>query len=106
MNNLSTWHFPCRYAAGTMRLLLVTVLSIGSFGVGAKAPRQTVPGGQGQGPVATFKSSIDLVRINAIVRDKKGRFVTNLAANDFEVEDGGVTRQISEFRKEEAGVSV
>ena len=83
---------------------LVTALSISSFGVGATASRQApVPG---QGPVATFKSSIDLVRINAVVRDKKGRFISNLAAKDFEVEDGGVPREITEFRHEEAGVSI
>jgi Ca-activated chloride channel homolog len=87
-----------------MRFLVVVMLTIGSFGVGATALKQApVPG---QGPVATFKSSIDLVRINAVVRDKKGRFVTNLTMNDFEVEDGGVPRPISEFRREEAGVSI
>ena len=29
-------------------------------------------------PVATFKSSVDLVRISAVVRDRKGRFVQDL----------------------------
>jgi Ca-activated chloride channel family protein len=86
-----------------MRFLVMTVFAIGSFGVGASTLRQAPTTDQ---PVATFKSSIDLVRINAIVRDKKGRFVSNLAATDFEVEDGGVPRAITEFRKEEAGVSV
>jgi Ca-activated chloride channel family protein len=85
---------------------MVAVLTIGSFGVGAATFDQASVAGQGQGPVATFKSSIDLVRINAVVRDKKGRFVSNLAATDFEVEDGGVARTITEFRREEAGVSI
>lgn len=85
-----------------MRFLVVSVLTIGSFGVGASTLQQA-PADQ---PVATFKSSIDLVRINAVVRDKKGRFVSSLAATDFEVEDGGVPRTITEFRKEEAGVSI
>lgn len=88
-----------------MRFFLVTALAIGSFGVGAAALTQA-PATQQQGPVATFKSSIDLVRINAVVRDKKGRFVSDLTANDFEVEDGGVPRTISEFRHDEAGVSL
>ena len=103
MNNLTTWHRACNYAAGTMRFFVVTVLTIGSFGVGATTLGQGQTSDQ---PIATFKSSIDLVRINAIVRDKKGRFVSNLTATDFEVEDGGVPRTISEFRREEAGVSV
>jgi len=106
MNHLTVWHCACRYAAGTMRLLLVAVLTMSSFGVGATALKQAPNPVQGQGPVATFKSSIDLVRINAVVRDKKGRFVSNLNATDFEVEDGGVPRQISEFRHDQAGVSV
>jgi Ca-activated chloride channel family protein len=86
--------------------LMVALFTISSFGVEATTLKQAPVPGQGQGPVATFKSSIDLVRINAIVRDKKGRFVSNLSATDFEVEDGGVPRTITEFRKEEAGVSI
>ncbi len=104
INDLVDWHSPCNHRAGTMRVFIVSVLAIASFGVGA-TPLSQAPG-SAQGPVATFKSSIDLVRINAIVRDKKGRFVSDLAATDFEVEDGGVPRKITEFRREEAGISV
>jgi len=106
MNDLTTWHRACRYAAGTMRFLLVAILTMSGFGIGASATNQAPAQGQGQGPVASFKSSIDLVRINAVVKDKKGRFVPNLTATDFEVEDGGVPRPITEFRREEAGVSL
>ena len=50
-------------------------------------------GAQGQAPaVAAFKSSVDMVRIAAVVRDQKGRFVQDLTARDFEVLDGGQTR--------------
>ena len=59
-----------------------------------------------QQPLATFKSSIDLVQVSAVVRDRKGRFVRNLAARDFEVLDGGVTRPITDFRDDLPGVSV
>lgn len=59
-----------------------------------------------QAPVATFRSSVDLVRINAVVRDRKGRFVTDLTSRDFEVFDGGISRPITDFRRDEAGVSV
>ena len=57
-------------------------------------------------PVATFKSSVDLVRIAAVVRDQKGRFVQDLTIRDFEVTDGGQVRPISDFRQDVAGVSV
>src|SRR4051812_37994089 len=57
-------------------------------------------------PVAAFKSSIDMVRIAAVVRDSKGRFVQDLTARDFEVLDGGQTRPISDLQRDLAGVSI
>ena len=57
-------------------------------------------------PVATFRSSIDLVRVSAVVRDKKGRFVQDLTVRDFEVLDGGLSRRITDFRKELSGISL
>jgi len=59
-----------------------------------------------QEPTPTFKSSVDLVRVNAVVRDRKGRFVTDLSARDFTVLDSGEARPIAEFRHELVGVSV
>jgi VWFA-related protein len=56
--------------------------------------------------VATFKSSVDLVRVSAVVRDKRGRFVPDLAAHDFEVTDGDQTRSIADFRRDAGAVSV
>jgi Ca-activated chloride channel family protein len=61
---------------------------------------------QKPGSVATFRSSVDLVRVSAVVRDKKGRFVQDLRALDFEVTDGGERRPITDFRHDQAGVSV
>jgi len=59
-----------------------------------------------QAPVATFKSAVDLVRVTAIVRDHKGRFVQDLTVRDFEVIDNGKSRPITEFRRDMGGVSV
>jgi Ca-activated chloride channel family protein len=59
-----------------------------------------------QSPAATFKSSIDLVRISAVVRDHKGRFVEDLSARDFEILDAGERRTITDFRSDFAGVSI
>ena len=56
--------------------------------------------------VATFKSSVDLVRVSAFVRDRKGRFVTGLNPRDFEVMEGGRVRPITEFRHELANLSI
>jgi Ca-activated chloride channel family protein len=54
----------------------------------------------------TFKSAVDLVRITAVVRDRKGRFVPGLAARDFEVLDTGLPKPITEFRHDLSGVSI
>jgi Ca-activated chloride channel family protein len=59
-----------------------------------------------QPPIASFKAGVDLVRIAAVVRDHKGRFVQDLKARDFEVMDDGRTRPISDLQADVAGVSV
>jgi Ca-activated chloride channel family protein len=59
-----------------------------------------------QQPVASFKASVDLVRVAAVVRDHKGRFVQDLNAHDFEILDGGQSRKIADFRTDMAGVSI
>src|SRR2546427_4028639 len=65
----------------------------------------SVAGAQ-QPPVARFKASVDLVRIAAVVRDHKGRFVQDLNARDFEILDAGQSRAIADFRNDTAGVSI
>jgi Ca-activated chloride channel family protein len=57
-------------------------------------------------PVASFKASVDLVRITAVVRDHKGRLVRDLMARDFEILEGTTPRAITDFRSDIAGVSV
>jgi len=59
-----------------------------------------------QAPAVTFKGGIDMVRVAAVVRDHKGRFVQDLKAHDFEVLDGGQSRSIADFRSDLAGISV
>ena len=57
-------------------------------------------------PTVSFKSSVDMVRVAAVVRDHKGRFVADLTARDFEILDGGEARNIKDFRHDLTGVSV
>jgi len=54
----------------------------------------------------TFHSSVDVVRLAAVVRDQKGRFVRDLAPADFEVFDSGRMRAIKDFRYDVAGLSI
>jgi Ca-activated chloride channel family protein len=74
--------------------------------MGVPITRQTLVAQQPESAAPVFRSSVDLVRVSAVVRDKKGRFVNDLTARDFEVVDGGLTRRISEFRHDESGVSI
>jgi len=80
--------------------LLVTQL------VGAQAQTAQSAQAEQQPPVATFKSSVDLVRVTAVVRDSKGRFVRDLTEKDFQVLDRGQSRPIAEFRRDVSGVSI
>jgi VWFA-related protein len=50
-----------------------------------------------------FKSSVDLVSVSAVVRDKKGRFVPDLSREDFIVSEGGQRRPIVGFQAEADG---
>ena len=52
-----------------------------------------------------FKSSVDVVRVAAVVRDRKP-VVEGLTARDFEVTTGGVPASISDFRPDQSGVSI
>jgi VWFA-related protein len=45
-------------------------------------------------PQATFKSSVDLVSVTAVVRDTKGRVVRSLTPSDLVVTDAGTPRTI------------
>jgi Ca-activated chloride channel homolog len=79
-------------------IISAVLLSLTSF-QGLRAQEQ-------QSPVASFKSSVDMVRVAAVVRDQKGRFVRDLKVNDFEILDGGSSRRIADFRTDIAGLSV
>ena len=54
-------------------------------------------------PISTFRSSIDVVSVSAVVRDRKGRFVGNLQRKDFTVAEAGQPRPILDFRAQADG---
>ena len=68
-------------------LTLAALLAAPSPGARAATPQQ-----------ATFRSSIDLVQVRAVVRDKRGRFVNGLGKNDFQVIDGGHFRPLVDLQ--------
>ena len=50
-----------------------------------------------------FRSSVDMVSVSAVVRDRKGRFVRDLLQQDFIVADGGEPRRIVDFHADSDG---
>jgi len=72
---------------------------------GAEARGQQPPTIQAP-TIAAFKGGIDMVRVAAVVRDHKGRFVRDLSSRDFEILDAGKTQPIADFRHDIAGISV
>jgi Ca-activated chloride channel family protein len=82
--------------------LIISALAMG-FIVEAFAA-SSVSGSAVQQP--TFKSSVDLVRVSAVVRDRKGRFVPDLSERDFTVLDAGIATPIADFHRDSAGISV
>jgi VWFA-related protein len=84
-----------RLLAGAL-VLLVTALATADATIA-----QQQPAAQRQRPAATFRSSIDLVTINVVVRDKNGNIVRGLKRDDFSVTEDGQAQTISTFDFEE-----
>lgn len=68
-----------------------------SMGLGLVSPTAQEAVSQ---PRLTFRSAIDLVTIQASVRDARGRVVSGLTTRDFEVRDNGQLRPILSLRSD------
>jgi VWFA-related protein len=73
-----------------LRNLIITVLAL--------APVRAVAQGAVDPPRQTFRSAVDVVTIQASVRDNRGRPMKGLATRDFEIRDNGQLRPILSFR--------
>src|SRR3954469_2563534 len=76
-----------RYAIGS-----AVVAGFTAFSAHAQSPADQ--------PRPTFRSAVDLVSIQASVRDKHGRPLPGLKASDFEVRDNGQPRSILSLRSD------
>lgn len=74
-------------------LLVGGMLGLAPSGAAAQQPE----------PTARFTSSVDVVSVTAVVRDRKGRVVRDLALRDFTVLEGGEARQLLDVRAESNG---
>lgn len=84
---------------GVIRVVVFAALAALPARTSAQAPAD--PGSTGQAP--RFKSSVDVVSVAAVVRDRRGRFVNDLSREDFQVVESGVQRKILDFRAEADG---
>ena len=84
--------------------VLMTTLALIPAGISAQVapPSSPVP----VGPVATFKSGVDLVTVSVSVRDGRGRVVRNLTRTDFQIIDSGFGRPIKDFYFGESPISL
>jgi VWFA-related protein len=74
-------------------LLLLMCMLVAGSGLGARQA------GSAQPP--RFKSSVDLVLVDLVVRDRNGAPVRDLKADDFELFENGVRQTILSFAREE-----
>jgi Ca-activated chloride channel homolog len=56
--------------------------------------------------IAVFKSGVDIVPLTVTVTDTKGKYVTGLTGNDFEVFEDGVKQAVTFFAREDVPVDV
>jgi VWFA-related protein len=78
-----------------MKLYASAALVCAALSNGAAAGIQQQPAAPGK--TGTFRSSAALVEVDVIVKDKGGRFVSGLTADDFEVFEEGVRQPIQHF---------
>jgi Ca-activated chloride channel family protein len=90
---------------GSLALMMAVFWSAGDRALGQHL---SLAGVAFQSPAAkpTFRSGVDLVRIAAVVQDRRGRPVLGLLPSDFELDVGGQRVPILEFGSEATGVSV
>ena len=87
---MPTTYLPfARFALATAAIVAASMA-----GVSTQAP-------QGQKPQAVFRSSVDLVTVNVVVRDKDGKPVRGLTRDDFTVYEDDRAQPIATFDMEE-----
>ena len=65
--------------------------------VGVFAASLVIAPAYAQEPVPVFRSSVSLVAVNAVVKDRRGRPVRNLKRDDFQILENGASRPIVDF---------
>lgn len=87
----------------TGRAIITAVILAGVTLPGGSFAQTEQQAAQPQAPAARFTSSVDVVSVAAVVRDRKGRFVRDLSRDDFTIVEGGQPRTILDFRRQADG---
>jgi Ca-activated chloride channel family protein len=87
---------------GLLTAATTMALFVGAGAAAAQGVAANDPAAEQQAPTR-FKSSVDLVSVSAVVRDRKGRFVSDLRRDDFIVVEGGERRPIIGFNAQADG---
>src|SRR5262245_44567654 len=77
-------------------------MAFATAALGSQLLAQEKSSGQG----FSFKTSVDLVNVNATVTDGNGHFVPGLRAEDFSIEEDGEAQSITQFETERVPVSL
>jgi VWFA-related protein len=78
-------------------LILFAVASPPHSGVAQKTPPPAQWQSSSEIRDGTLRVDVDLVQVDAIVTDRRGRYVTDLSADDFELYQNGVKQRITYF---------
>jgi VWFA-related protein len=78
----------------TLRRCFWALLSLSVAGVGVSAPQRS----QERHP-SVFKVQTEVVNVYAVVKDHKGRLISNLTQNDFKLSEDGTPQQIRYFSR-------
>src|SRR5688500_3197092 len=76
--------------------VIVLTLLVGAFALGQPAGLA-----QGQQGAVRFRGSVDVVRVDVVVRDREGKIVRGLTEADFQIVEDGKPRSVTTFDFEE-----
>jgi len=91
---------PSRSRSAVPALVVLAIGSLVAVSASKAIVAQQAPASS-QRPAATFRSSVDLVTVNVVVRDRNGNVVRGLTRDDFTVTEDNRPQSISTFDFEE-----
>ena len=89
---------------GMSKRTAVTVVS-GALLTVSFAAAQPPPTSQAPEPTPRFTSGAEVVAVDLVVRDKKGRLVTDLRQDEIEILEDGVPQKIASYREQLRGMA-